>query len=233
MSSAQIRSPRVSSVPSGNMSAAPGSVPPSRPRGTISIAEIAAFYPALAGMVSATTSALDVDPFEAEFLDGPELVRWLRSEGLETSRLGVRNERRVVRWVGGANPHYLDVDELLPPLGLHLHDIPPGVWIPRPPNVSMPDPTPDLRARAVDRVRDGEPVVAVADDLAISTRSVRMWCQAAGVKTPGVPGGRFQRRDRFGLVPCQACGGEGWRRSGARITPCRRCHGTGRIPSGD
>lgn len=100
--------------------------------GKITMAELRAYYPALA-LVAEEGMRNPIDPDEAAWLDGPSFVRWLRQNGLDkTTQLGESTGRAINRWAAGDAVNLASADQVLTDLGHNLNDLPANVWRNRP-----------------------------------------------------------------------------------------------------
>lgn len=70
---------------------------------------------------------------ERVFLDGPQLAEWIRGHYDDlTAQLG-KDLKRVQMWEKGSPAELGTADRILTQLGGHLIELPPEVWIDKPP----------------------------------------------------------------------------------------------------
>lgn len=131
-------------------------------------------YPALALAVEASQR----DPFDLEnaaWLDGPEFVKWLRSNGLQPDTLlGDTIARHIRRWASGDFVFLGLADEVCTRLGHNLHHLPNTVWRERPRSRGRMVEI-NVRDAAVAAYNGGMTASQVAEEYGVGERSVRRW----------------------------------------------------------
>jgi hypothetical protein len=113
------------------------------------------------------------------WLDGPGLVHWLESHGLDNPEIQLGFHARAIRhWRAGCKASVYVADRVLIKLGLHLSEIPDDLWVQPPKRGEL---SPDHQAEIVRRVCGlGRSISAVARELDCDQKTVRKYLKEAG-----------------------------------------------------
>ena len=156
-------------------------IPPKNPApsGVTNFSEIRTFYPGLMKLAEGYAQH-PIDPETAEWVDGPSFCHWWRNNVGEDLSKDDGVQRRWFDWDRGAAIQLQRVDSLLTSRGFHIHDLPANCWrdSPRPKaGFQNKGTTAEIRAGAVQALRDGDPVHEVAERFDVTPRTVRVWRQ--------------------------------------------------------
>lgn len=116
------------------------------------------------------------------WLDGPRFLSWLEADyNFDSHAHGKTIERRANRWKHGECVSVWSADRFLIKIGLHLTLVPEDIWLPRKPGpltyTRGNRPTPEQKKEIIKRCGEGAPVAALAQEVGVTERTIRKWCQ--------------------------------------------------------
>jgi hypothetical protein len=71
-----------------------------------------------------------LDFTSADWANGASFLVWTDSIGVRIVPLTDSWKRKLERWRGGAQAGFYDIDEVVTKLGLHVSQVPDGIWQP-------------------------------------------------------------------------------------------------------